>query len=1007
MPDLYTRDGKRVRVPASQVAELIKSGRYGAMRDDRFDVVKPGGEVVSVAGSDLPGVLGAGWQMEDDAATRERHLQEEYGGGGEQAIAAGLGLARGLSFGASDLLISTLGGEGAADYVSKLQEANPASSVVGEVGAVALGLGAARLGAKAGAELGEIALREGAEAAVKRGAARAVARAAAQPVAKVAQLGAGVEARVAGAIAGKGSGVLRQAIARGAGMGAGQGVEGAIYGAGQFVSEYALGDVELTGENLTASVGMGALLGGAFGGGLGFSGKLVKEATKKTAGAIGRTAKSTVSLWERGTGTTAVKGLAEDMATVESGKIPLSVKASAKLSGVDVESLDDLMKIAKKDPDVITQLPQKAREHYAEQLTKYRQGMMDVEDDLIDRVIGKQKDRLVEKMTDNADPLPAYSRAMSEYGEIATELDDMIAAGRDEFHNIRAIKKYRKAIKKQTEAIDAMLGDPEDTRKLVGEVFNGVDAIKQEIGRARIKLLEMAGRARRSGQGFGLEAIEATAERLRPHYERLRVMLEDAALFGDEAATMQKKINAAWSVKLKDAARRSEFRFTKAWEGGDYWETGRLTRQARQQGHLDYVSALGSARTAEETGFIMQDLAATERLLTEITDTAQLDDATARLLDTWRESKRSYVRAHDDAARVVGVQNQLTDIAAQGERMSSSLPMGVGGVGGFLVGGPVGALAGMGLGLLTSPGKMVHLQATVSRLSRDLDLSVGKAVAAYTRKIGGRAADTARPGIGAARRGAVQSLRDDMIEKYRRAVAPGAVLLQSTRQDWEDKRKPPARKVRQAYERIRAQVDKLATDADALAEQIDRESGAVAAVAPSVAVAVQAAGARAVAHLAKTAPRPPSKRWLGEKEWAPSERQIARWERTVRAVLDPMTLLSDMQKGSVTVDAVQAVREVYPRLYETVVVTLAEQTAELRDRIPYRDRVQLSVLFGVPVERTMEPGFRALMSAADQSAQPQGQAQQARRRQPKRASETDLDIMQAPQGGFAYTGSEA
>jgi hypothetical protein len=64
---------------------------------------------------------------------------------------------------------------------------------------------------------------------------------------------------------------------------AGSAVEGAFYGAGNNVSENALGDSDLNAETLMHNMGFGALLGGALGGGLGLLGTKFTPAAEEAA----------------------------------------------------------------------------------------------------------------------------------------------------------------------------------------------------------------------------------------------------------------------------------------------------------------------------------------------------------------------------------------------------------------------------------------------------------------------------------------------------------------------------------------------------------------------------------------------------------------------------------------------------------------------------------------------------------------------------------------------------
>lgn len=139
----------------------------------------------------------------------EDALQEKHGTALEQTKAGLEGLARGVSLGTSDYLETRLG-ISSPEAIRARQEANPVTSTAGNM------LGAASLIVGTG----------------------------------------GVAAPVEAGLAGLGSTAARIA---------GYGIEGAVLGAGNTVSDASLGDVNINAQKILADIGMGA----AFGAGLG------------------------------------------------------------------------------------------------------------------------------------------------------------------------------------------------------------------------------------------------------------------------------------------------------------------------------------------------------------------------------------------------------------------------------------------------------------------------------------------------------------------------------------------------------------------------------------------------------------------------------------------------------------------------------------------------------------------------------------------------------------------
>src|SRR5690606_35804682 len=123
---------------------------------------------------------------------------------------------------------------------------------------------------------------------------------------QAAELGAGALIR-----GGARSTALRRVLGRAAETAIGGAVEGGIQGAGQVVSEAALGNEELTAESVIAGIGMGALLGGGgtglFGGGTALLGEAARGGAR-----LARSGQDIVArAWQSRTGRELAPGVGE------------------------------------------------------------------------------------------------------------------------------------------------------------------------------------------------------------------------------------------------------------------------------------------------------------------------------------------------------------------------------------------------------------------------------------------------------------------------------------------------------------------------------------------------------------------------------------------------------------------------------------------------------------------------------------------------------------------------
>jgi hypothetical protein len=237
-------NGVVIQVPKADVETALLSRKYTLPKGVEVPLYNPDGELGTITSDKVYEALQQGYKLEAPDEQRSRLLEEQYGDSDLAAAAAGA--ARGLSFGLSDQAL-TKTGLVAPETLSHLEEANPVSSLAGEaVGTVAGVLGTGGAAGIAGT---------GVKAAAKAGLA--TEKAAAKFLAK--------QAAKAGASKAVTNSIVQKVVPKFAGSA----VEGAAYGAGHLISEDALGRADFNAENLVASMGVGALLGGVVGGALG------------------------------------------------------------------------------------------------------------------------------------------------------------------------------------------------------------------------------------------------------------------------------------------------------------------------------------------------------------------------------------------------------------------------------------------------------------------------------------------------------------------------------------------------------------------------------------------------------------------------------------------------------------------------------------------------------------------------------------------------------------------
>jgi hypothetical protein len=280
--DLINQQGETVPVPDHEVAAAVASGQYGIPKGANVPVVNEAGTVGSLSADQAVEAFQSGKRLRiaSPEEFRKAEVENQYGGVGGGALAAGAGALRGATAGLSDVAATQLAGAfGGEETKAKVagalkgaQEANPGISTLSEVGGMLAPL-AFSGGASAAAEGGE-----GASLLAR------VGRAVTAPSRLIGEVGEGI-----GTLAGRGIGEVAgeslagRTLTKAAQLGAQGMVEGGLYGGGNAASEAALDNTPLTAEKLIAGVKSGAVLGGLGGVGLGATSVLAEATAKKVA----------------------------------------------------------------------------------------------------------------------------------------------------------------------------------------------------------------------------------------------------------------------------------------------------------------------------------------------------------------------------------------------------------------------------------------------------------------------------------------------------------------------------------------------------------------------------------------------------------------------------------------------------------------------------------------------------------------------------------------------------
>jgi predicted ArsR family transcriptional regulator len=125
---------------------------------------------------------------------------------------------------------------------------------------------------------------------------------------------------------------------------------------------------------------------------------------------------------------------------------------------------------------------------------------------------------------------------------------------------------------------------------------------------------------------------------------------------------------------------------------------------------------------------------------------------------------------------------------------------------------------------------------------------------------------------------------------------------------------------------------------------------------PELQDAIAAQARKGLEFIASKAPRPGTSPGMMSPDgvWKPNKASLDVWSKYVAAVANPAAVLEDLASGHVSREGAEVLRTVYPKLFGEAQRTLMELMPTFQKTMPYPRRVAMSIMFGVPVDGSMQ-----------------------------------------------------
>lgn len=467
-------------------------------------------------------------------------------------------------------------------------------------------------------------------------------------------------------------------------------------------------------------------------------------------------------------------------------------------------------------------------------------------------------------------------------------------------------RTLKKILAQKTKEIGGQIAEGASTSKL----YRTIDLLKKDLGNVAYSI-------KRTDSSVG-SIVRNKADEIASEY---RNFLERADLFGD-AAIAQSNINRAYAKYLETSRYKPAFpmlKLRRARKGVPIFE-------ADQGKTLKFVKKLGTDEAKMDVDVLVERLNNRMKVMDEMENMYRLDQKTVGKFNQVREKTATVMESLTGLESANAARRSWKSI--QGDRGGGLF------AGGLYLGGAGAPVAGLVYGLL-NPGKVIGVMSAldkygISATYNKVASKIRKASAKSTGKPKGKFIPISRAAFNQKQE---KELKKDMVKG--------------------------AQDIKQSIDRLQDNRGYLQKQAAQLKDE-------------EMSSSLLNAADRAVAYLQAKAPKAQTQSFLDQmagKDPGWSKQETYEWLQRVAVVKDPLVILEMVKEDQLSKAAVDTMKAVYPKMYEKVLTSIEAQVMKNPEEIDYNKRVQLSLLFGQPFDRTMEKSFIELMTQTDQLAQ--------------------------------------
>lgn len=183
------------------------------------------------------------------------------------------------------------------------------------------------------------------------------------------------------------------------------------------------------------------------------------------------------------------------------------------------------------------------------------------------------------------------------------------------------------------------------------------------------------------------------------------------------------------------------------------------------------------------------------------------------------------------------------------------------------------------------------------------------------------------------------------------------------------------------YEKKSAQLNDLKASPEKLISALTEATNSMAVHAPQISQGIMSSAATATQFLQSKMPQGANHKPLSSK-YVPSDAELSKWYRYFNMVEKPTNALRQVASGTLTSDAMETLKVVYPKLLQDMQKSVTEKMIDAvakKKSIPYKTKLSLSLFLGSDLVSSLDPvsmlANQNTMASATQAKNDQEQAQ--------------------------------